>query len=198
MPLWPPTRASLLARLAEPDCAAAWGEFQEIYEPAIYRYARSRSLQPDDAREVVQEVMLAVHAVIGDWQPSHRPGSFRAWLAEAARRITLQTLRERSRLGQGQGGNASAVALENIAQSPSDWQTGEDFRRWAFFAAAGEVERSVGETAWQAFWLTAVEGEPAEEVARKLGMGIGAVYTAKCRVLARIRQRAARLVGDDT
>jgi RNA polymerase sigma-70 factor (ECF subfamily) len=46
---------------------------------------------------------------------------------------------------------------------------------------------------WQAFWQTAVEDCPAAQVAQALAMSVGAVYTAKSRVLERIKQEIARL-----
>src|SRR5262245_58211826 len=69
MSLLPDTRYSLLARLADPADASAWSEFIEIYETAIYRYARSHAIQDADAREVVQQVLIAVHQAIGNWYP---------------------------------------------------------------------------------------------------------------------------------
>ena len=89
MPSLPDTRYSLLARLVDPADAAAWSEFTSIYEEAVLRYSRNRGLQDADAREVVQHVLLAVHQAIGDWKPTGRPGSFRAWLARTAHRICL-------------------------------------------------------------------------------------------------------------
>lgn len=61
MPSLPDTRYSLLARLVDPADAAAWSEFVALYEDAIYRFSRARSLQDTDAREVVQHVLLVVH-----------------------------------------------------------------------------------------------------------------------------------------
>jgi DNA-directed RNA polymerase specialized sigma24 family protein len=49
---------------------------------------------------------------------------------------------------------------------------------------SGEFERPT----WTAVWYTAVKGRPAEYVARKLGITVGAVFTAKCRVLKRLRE----------
>src|SRR5262245_55345823 len=103
MTAWPHTRYSLLARLADPADDAAWQAFQAAYEPAIYRYARSRGLQEADALEVVQEVMVAVHRAVAEWKPTHRAGSFRRWLGEAARRLTLRALSQRKRRELSQG-----------------------------------------------------------------------------------------------
>jgi len=46
---------------------------------------------------------------------------------------------------------------------------------------------------WQASWLTAVEGCGGEEAARELGLSLGAVYLAKCRVMARLKEHVRRL-----
>jgi DNA-directed RNA polymerase specialized sigma24 family protein len=46
---------------------------------------------------------------------------------------------------------------------------------------------------WAAFWKTAVKGCPAHHVAEKQGMKVGAVHTAKSRVLKRLREVAEAL-----
>jgi RNA polymerase sigma-70 factor (ECF subfamily) len=40
---------------------------------------------------------------------------------------------------------------------------------------------------WRACWEFVVEGRPAAEVARELGLSVNAVYLAKGRVLRRLR-----------
>lgn len=193
MTTWPHTRYSLLARLADAADAGAWETFERIYQPAIYRYARSRGLQEADALEVVQDVMVAVHRAMEAWTPTHRAGSFRAWLGEAARRVTLQTIRQRDKRDRGAGGTAVRAALE-LAEAPVPPATDEaDAQRWAFFCAAACVEQEVNELTWRAFWLAAVEGRPAAAIARELGTTVGNVYSAKCRVLDRIRRRVQEL-----
>ena len=189
MTTWPSTRYSLLARLADAEDHAAWLEFERSYQPAVYRYARSRGLQQADALEVVQEVLVAVHRAMGDWRPSHRPGSFRAWLAEAVRRISLQVIRQRGRAGRTIGGSAAEAVLNSVGVEPEAASDSIDDQRWTFFCAAAEVESDVQESTWRAFWLTAVENRSPESVASELGFSVGNVYSAKCRVLARIRRR---------
>ena len=87
---WPETRVSLIRRLADRNDAEAWAYFEAHYQQPVYRFARSHGLQPDDALDVVQEVLIAVHKSAANWSPSGHVGSFRAWLAEAARRVTMQ------------------------------------------------------------------------------------------------------------
>jgi DNA-directed RNA polymerase specialized sigma24 family protein len=51
---------------------------------------------------------------------------------------------------------------------------------------------------FQAFWRVAVDGRSAEEVAEELGMKVGAVYTAKSRVLNRLREEFEALGFDSS
>jgi RNA polymerase sigma factor (sigma-70 family) len=190
----PDTRHSLLVRLAEPNDAAAWAEFLETYEGAVLRYCRSRGLQEADARDVVQQVLLAVHDAMKAWKPTGRVGSFRTWLIRTAHNICLKTLRVQARGDRGIGGtsvhemlNDLSAESEPLAEDDAEWQ------RWAFYWAANQVEREVLPATWQAFWLAAVDGEPAAEVARRLQMRVGSVYAAKCRVLDRIRGQIQKL-----
>lgn len=196
MPPLPDTRYSLLARLTDPADAEAWSEFVDIYEDAVYRYSRSRGLQDSDAREVVQHVLLVVHQAIGRWRPSGRAGSFRSWLIRTARRVCLRSLRDRSYREFALGGSSVIERLQELAAPDcSDEGDERDWQRWAFCWAAGQIERETDPATWRAFWLTAVEGVNAAEAAERVGSTIGSVYAAKCRILARIRERIRELWG---
>lgn len=198
MPVLPDTRYSLLARLSDPADAAAWAEFQETYEDAVYRYSRSRGLQDSDAREVVQHVLLVVHQAIGDWQPSGREGSFRAWLFRTARRVCLRSLRDQSQRDRAVGGSSVVDQLHRLAAPDAPGATEDlDWQRWAFCWAAGQIEREIEPASWSAFWLTAVEGISPAEAAQRLGMRIGTIYAARCRVLARVRKRVQELLRSE-
>ncbi len=199
MPSLPDTRYSLLARLVEPGDVAAWSEFMSIYEAAILRYSRNAGLQDADARDVVQRVLLAVHQAIAHWSPTGRPGGFRAWLARTAHRICLAALRDRQKWDRATGGTSILSRLGEIEDRDMAIEDEDrDWQQWAFCWAAGQVEREVAPTTWRAFWLTAVDGAPPNEVGARLGMRTGTVYAAKCRVLARIRERIHELSREGT
>jgi RNA polymerase sigma-70 factor (ECF subfamily) len=57
----------------------------------------------------------------------------------------------------------------------------------------GEVQPAT----WQAFWRTAVEGHSPREAGEALGMSAGAVYVARSRVLARLKEEVQRLQNED-
>ena len=69
----------------------------------------------------------------------------------------------------------------------------------AFFRgayAAEQVRREVQQSTWQAFWKTAVEGRPGKQVADQLGMSLAAVYLAKSRVIARLKEKVQQVTND--
>jgi RNA polymerase sigma-70 factor (ECF subfamily) len=188
----PDTRYSLLARLGRSADHQAWSDFVDVYQQALYRYVRSRGLQDADAWEAVQEVFLAVHHSVDRWS---RPGqgSFRAWLLRTAFNISVNELRRKQRQAVATGSSSVRELLALREASDDEAERTRQWRQWAFFWAAGEVQRAVTESAWRAFWLTAVECQDPTEVARRLRTSVGAVYAAKCRVLARIRATAAQM-----
>jgi len=183
----PATRRSLLARLSDPTDIEAWSEFVEIYQLAIFRYSCACGMQDADAWEVVQRVLIVVHQKIADWESAGRPGAFRAWLLRTAHRVSLEAMRESLLSVRGTGGEAGDNQMRKIAVADEVDDSIGNWERWAFCYASGIVQREVDPTTWNAFRLTAVSGIPACDAAAQLGLKVGSVYTAKCRVLARIR-----------
>ena len=192
MSAFPETRRTLLLRLREVADDRAWSEFVDLYELALYRYVRSRGLQDADSWEVVQEVFLAVHKSIDKWSCDYT-GSFRAWLLRVAHNISVSLVRRKTRNEVATGTSSIYDLLQTLPFVEPDQQDEIEWRRWAFFWAAGQVQQDVKESTWRAFWLTAVEDRESSQVSRQLGISVGAVYAAKCRVLARIRAAIRQL-----
>jgi RNA polymerase sigma-70 factor (ECF subfamily) len=64
-----------------------------------------------------------------------------------------------------------------------------------FHWAAERIRGEFHDATWNAFWLTAVEGKETRQAAETLGLTIGAVYTARSRILARLRQMIEQVEG---
>jgi RNA polymerase sigma-70 factor (ECF subfamily) len=194
----PTTRRSLVLRLRNPDDEAAWAEFVQIYEPLIYRLARSKGLQDADAQDLCQEVFRAVSSAIKRWDPDPAKGSFRGWLFRITRNLLVNFLAGQRRQPRGSGRTSVQELLE--AQPAGDPHAqGEfaiEFKRRAFRWAAEQVQSEFTPSTWQAFWRTGVEHRPVAAVAKELGLSEGAVYVARSRVLARLRDRVEQLTGD--
>ena len=190
----PQTRQSLLIRLAE-QSDRAWAEFLEVYERALYRYCRANRLQQADAEDVTQEVLAALVQRVPDWNADRSQGSFRGWLFRVARNISVDLVTARSRQAIGSGDANVRAMLAEVPQSELDQKAAmeHEYRRSLFQWAAARAKSEVQDVTWQCFHRTAVQGEKAEEVATQLGVPVGSVYTAKCRVVARMRSMIAEL-----
>src|SRR5208337_1549800 len=93
----PSTHASLLLRLRDSQDHEAWLEFVTLYEPVVYRLLRRNGLQDADAREVMQELFLAVSRSIDRLDPASERASFRAWLRRVVRNLVINWLKQRER-----------------------------------------------------------------------------------------------------
>src|SRR5437899_1837869 len=194
----PTTRHSLVLRLRDRNDEAAWAEFVAIYEPLVYGLARRKGLQDADARDLCQEVFRAVAGAIERWDPDPAKGRFRAWLFRIARNLLVNFFADQRRHPPGTGSTSVQDLLmarpANDAQSEVDFAA--EFKRQAFRWAADQVKHEFTDSTWQAFWRTGVENRPVALVAKELGLSTGAVYIARSRVLARLRERVLQLTDD--
>ncbi len=183
----------MIARLADPADIATWLEFLRVYEAAILRYCRARGLRDSDAEEVCQDVALTLARQASGWKSTGRLGSFRTWLFETARRLCLKRLRDEPSFESLDATLSEVSDYGSEAEQAMLTRESADHRDWLFCAAAGIVQAEVENQTWLAFWRTSVDGIAPTDVAKELGVGVGTVYTAKCRVISRLRRCVAEL-----
>jgi RNA polymerase sigma-70 factor (ECF subfamily) len=191
----PETRPSLLVRIRDPRNEQAWTEFLEIYEPLVYRLARKKGFQDADARELTQEVFLAVASAIERWDPDPAKGSFRGWLFRIARNLMINFLGRMHRRPLATG-DSDVNRLLHEQPAPSGEQSAlfdREYKRQTFRWAAERVRGEFEAKTWLAFWRSSVEGKPVKKVARALEMSPGAVYIARSRVMVRLRRAVETL-----
>lgn len=195
----PATRASLLLRVRDPRDAAAWGEFVALYGPLVYRFARNRGLQDADAADLTQAVFQAVAGEVRRLDYDPRRGTFRGWLFGVVRNQLGTHLRGLARAPRGSGDAGVQALLERQPGRDPDEEAAWDaeYARRLFRWAADRVRGTFRPSTWEAFWRTAVEGHAAADVAADLGLTVGAVYTAKSRVLDAIRAEVRQLPDGD-
>lgn len=189
MTLSPSTHASLLLRLRDSKDHEAWLEFVTLYEPVTYRLLRRHGLQDADAREVMQDLLMAVSRSIDRWDPAKERGSFRGWLRRVTRNLVINWLNRRQRQVIAAGGSDLQSMLDMLpdVSGPETVEFDQELRRALFQRAAEQVRGEVQPATWQAFWETSILGTTPADAAKKLAMTEGAVRVAKCRVLARLQ-----------
>ena len=152
--------------------------------PFIFRMARTRGLQHADARDLTQEVLVRVANSVRNWDPNRRQGTFRGWLSRITRNLVVDFLRSNSRKIQ------STEFVDDVAEGAESELYDLELRKQAFAWASAKVKGTFRETTWQAFWLTAIQQQSVAEAAKATGLTVGAVYVARSRVMARLRQVA--------
>jgi RNA polymerase sigma-70 factor (ECF subfamily) len=183
----PPTRASLLARLRDPRDGEAWQEFVDLYVPVIYGYAQRQGLQDADAVDLCQEVLGAVAGAVCrlDYDPDR--GTFRGWLFTIVRRKLSNWRRDRHRQSGGErAARQRPVAGAGAGDVEAAWEA--EWQRRVFAWACEQARRDVSAATWEAFWRTAIDGRSGKEVAADLGLSVAAVYLARRRVVARLKE----------
>ena len=150
-----------------------------------------------DARKLVQDVMLSVARAVGRWKPDSARGRFRTWLFRIARNQLVDVLAKHKQQIKSTGGTGFFEKLDQTAGADPKHQLQLEHRRALFRWAAERVKRTIKETTWQAFWRTAVEDRDADVVAVELKLTTGALYIARSRVLARMRDEVQKWEDDD-
>ena len=184
----PDTRASLIQRLPNADDVEAWDTFLDIYEPLLFRLAHGRGMQPADAEDFVQEVLLAVAGSVERWVARERRGPFRAWLFRIASNLSVNFLTRPRHRRIGSGDSRMQQFLEQQYDPCSDpaERFALEYRRELFRWAAEVVRERVSERVWLAFWLTTVGEQSIADVAAQLGVSVGAVYISRSRITSQI------------
>ncbi len=185
------TSVSLLERLRQPEERAAWDRFISIYTPLLYRWATRFNLSPEEAADLVQEVFAALVVKLPALTYD-QSRSFRGWLMTVSR----NKLAERRRIKRVNEVSADSKCDPGIDDDPGEIVAETEYREMVTQRCLEVMQDSFLPSTWQAFWKLVVDGMTAPEVARETGLSISAVYSAKVRVMQRLRQELAGLVDE--
>ena len=191
----PITRPSLLVRIRDTADHQAWSQFVELYAPLIHGFARKHGLQDADAADLTQDVLRVVAKTIGGLDYDRERGSFRGWLFTVVRNKLRNFATRRRSYEQGTGDTDAYKLLQEqpAPQEESAALWDQDYERQLFACAAKQVRGKVHDSTWQAFWQTTVLGNSGKEAAEELKMTVAAVYLAKSRVMAQLKEQIRQL-----
>lgn len=176
------TSVSLLRRLKDRN-EIAWSRFVDLYAPLVYFWGKQQGLNPEDAGDLVQEVMHTVFQKIPDFQydPKRR---FRGWL----RTIAVNKSRDFQRRNRNRPSSGLTETHDAIAVAPEvDVFDRANHRAHLIRRAVEMIKPEFRQRTWLAFYGLVFEGKSGRQLAEELGMSEGAVYVAKSRVCKRLR-----------
>ena len=176
------TSRTLLERLQNnPADSKAWDLFVERYRPRIHSWCLTWGLQPSDAEDVAQEVLVKLFAAMSKFQ--YDPArSFRAWLKTVTKHAWCDFLAARKKDPGRNAGPLDKIADSTDAQSNLERHFEDAFDAELLDLAIHRVKNRVKPATWQAFQLTAVDGHSGADAAQKLQIPVAHVFVAKNRV----------------
>ena len=184
-----PETSPTLMRAARRLDADAWSKLVSIYGPFLYTRLRHKGLSEDDASDVVQDTMCAVSQSLPDFDADDSAQSFRGWIWVVARNKMLDHLKRRCNRTQAAGGSDAHLSMLEIPEhdDASDSET-DPMHAMLVHRIKDVVREEFQPKTFRAFIMTTEQEKHPGDVADELGMTLGAVYKAKSRVLARLRQ----------
>jgi RNA polymerase sigma-70 factor (ECF subfamily) len=176
----------------------AWERMVELYQPLVFGWLRRQGVGHHDAEELTQDVLSVVAQEMPQFEHNGRPGGFRRWLRQITVHRALGFFRAGKLRAAAVGGSEFRDQLAELGRDDSrlshQWDREHDAQivRQLLVRMASCFE----EVTLSAFRHLVLDEMPAADVARQLGISVGAVYTAKSRVLRRLREEANGLVDD--
>ncbi|MDA1264611.1 MAG: sigma-70 family RNA polymerase sigma factor [Planctomycetota bacterium] len=182
------TSGSLISGLRRND-AQAWERLVDLYGPLVHSWCRRSNLSDADIADVFQEVFRTVANSLDRFRRDQQGDTFRGWLRTITRTRIVDLVRRREREPVGAGGSSIQRRMQLVPEleAPASSVGIDPATRALLARALSAVQAAVKARTFQAFQMTAVQGRPTEDVAAELGMSVGAVRVAKCRVLQRLR-----------
>lgn len=182
------TPVSLLERLRREPAEPHWQRFVTLFTPLLARWATRLGVPSSDTEDVLQEAYTLLFRKLPGfhYDPSK---SFRAWLWTVFHHQTIAWRKRQSRELP-----LSLKQLESLASPDSVAEASEvEYRRALLDRVLQLIRTDFPEQTWHIFWKVAVEGRPGIEVAKQFAVTPNAVYLARGRVLARLREEMAEL-----
>ena len=181
-----------LIRAARSGDDGALEELLERHQSQVYRFGMKMCRDPEDAKDVLQDTLLAIARGVGDFRGE---SSISTWLYAVARSFCLKKRRRskfapRSVQSLDTDAGAEAMGLADPTESPADALEGKRIEE-ALEEAIGALEPHYREV----LVLRDVEGLSAKEVSQVLGIGIEAVKSRLHRARLAVRARLAPLLG---
>jgi RNA polymerase sigma-70 factor (ECF subfamily) len=180
----------LLAQARNGDRVAI-GELLERHQGGVYRFGMKMCGQPEDAKDILQETLLAAARTLPDFRGA---SSVSTWLYAIARSFCIKKRRtskfapERMESLEEEG--EAARAVPDAGRGPEEQVAGQEVQRH-LQEAIGALEPMYREV----LVLRDVEGLSAAEVAEVLGLTVEAVKSRLHRARVAVRERVAPFLG---
>jgi RNA polymerase sigma-70 factor (ECF subfamily) len=176
----------------------AWQELVDRYSWLILRWCRQEGLCGDDARDLLQAVLLRVVQNLAQFEKDGQTAAFRRWLRTLTHSQAADFRRRAANQPRGHGGSSAQGRMLAVAERGPRATASPRLESLLdrFWQLVDRLEETYEPSTWQAFWLTTFENLSSVEAAQMLEMTPAAVRMAKARVVRRIRDEDAQLADE--
>jgi RNA polymerase sigma factor (sigma-70 family) len=189
------TQPSLLSRVRDQGDHAAWREFDEKYRGLILRYCRRRGLQPTDAEDIRQLVMINMSKRLTSFEYKPDQGRFRDYLGRTVQNAIYRWFRRPRR---------DAVGLESHVIKGVESDEGEPLdevweQEWMLhhYRLAMRTVRETSENKSVLVFEQLLAGENLDAVAETFSMTRAAVHKVKQRMRDRLKECIERQIQEE-
>jgi len=183
-----------LLTAAQSGDAQALEALVERHQAQVYRFGMKMCRDPEDAKDVLQDTLLAMARGVRDFRGA---SSLSTWLYTIARSFCIKK-RRRSKFAPEEERSLDTDVPREAARRAAPSQTAEDL------LAGQQVERALEQAIAaleppyrEVLLLRDVEGLTAPEVAEVVGLSVQAVKSRLHRARLAVREHVAPLLGVD-
>ena len=173
------TRSSFLNRVRAGD-EAAWFEFHDKYIGMIRQIGASRGLTPTECDDLMVDVMVIFWRKMETFIYDPERGRFRSFLGAIADFAALKILRNQRKQSE-----ASPLADYPAEVDPADM---EEWRRYIWEKALGELRESVDTVTYEAFHMLFCQGRPMAEVSAVTRKSPNTLYGIRHRCIRKLKR----------
>ena len=184
------TMSSIATSLLERACRQdedSWRLLVEFHAPLVYSWCRMKGLDAETARDVGQEVFIAVSRNLQRFDRKSPGGTLRGWIRSITKNKILDHWHKINAQPQAVGGSELLGILRDFPESDESSRENDATEKSVLVQVLNYAKEHIQPILWTVFWLLAVEEKSASEVADLNGLERAHVYVIKSRVLRQLR-----------
>jgi RNA polymerase sigma-70 factor (ECF subfamily) len=170
------------------SCPSSWAMIVSQFSPRITQWLIKAGVESGDIPDLIQDVWRSVFISLDKFQRVQPGDTFRGWLRTITQRRVADYYETKA---QQPFSFTTSRTLQNELPDlvrPGDAEVRDSEKLILLHGFLLQIESEVIEHTWLAFRLHVLENNSAEDVAEQLKIGIASVYTAKSRILRRLRE----------
>ncbi|MEK6642278.1 MAG: sigma-70 family RNA polymerase sigma factor [Planctomycetota bacterium] len=187
------TTTTVLDRLHDANDHSAWSSFVERFRAPITTFSQKQGLNLADAEDVAQETLMAFLESYRKKAYERGRGRLSHYLFGIAHNKILLARRKIAgreiQVSTGDDGTSFWSAVPDPTQAQEAWE--REWRQATLVQSLEQVRQEVSSQTYEAFRMVVFEHLVPAMVAERLGISRNAVFIAKHRVGARLRDLCA-------